>query len=94
MSGVGEEIGEFKKEQRNERFEKFQEEIMPKITELKIGNYEEDLYRVKLYLIDGVCFFYPKSDKVLICRDNKWISNGANWIKKNVINNQIYATGL
>lgn len=33
----------------------------------------------------GVVDYYPKADKVLIRRENKWNTKGLNWLKKHII---------
>ena len=33
----------------------------------------------------GVLDYYPKANKILIRKDNKWVSQGLKWINKNLI---------
>ena len=71
---------------REEREERFVENYLPKLKE-KIGGiiYVDPVQ--KNYLFEtgkyGRIVFYPKSNKVHLCKENKWIKPGLQWLIKN-----------
>lgn len=71
------------REKRLERFENYKEELLTlghKIREFE-GQGKFMIENTKFGIID----YYPKANKVLIRKDNKWIYGGLRWIIKNLI---------
>lgn len=81
-------MGLYIKGKREKRGEDFKEEILPKL--LKKGYYTECNETYTKYTINitieqfGIIDFFPKKNKVLIRKDNKWLENGRNWLIKNL----------
>lgn len=80
-------LGQMKKAIRQERVEKAQPWIEnlknnPEVISLE---YLEDLGK---YIINtdkfGIIDYFPKANKILIRRQNKWITRGLNWIRNNI----------
>jgi len=74
--GIGKQII---REERNERFE---DEWLEKITESpKVTQYQMANGGYIFWLNDGnIIDFYPKANKLLIRRKNKWIKPGLKWL--------------
>lgn len=72
---------------REERNERFVEKMLPEL-KAKYEVYERDNGS---YTIDetpfGVIDYFPKANKVLIRKDNKWHDMGMKWMRKNLLNN-------
>jgi hypothetical protein len=69
------------REERKERFEdKWLQLLLAKTNVCHNKEMERyEIWHQKFRTID----FYPKSNKVLIRKDNKWCTNGLNWLIKN-----------
>ena len=71
------------REDRNERFVK---EHLGYLAISYDVEYYEHSHRYTIYNTPfGDLDFYPKANKVLIRKDNKWIKPGLNWIYKNLL---------
>lgn len=82
-------VGLYTKILREERFENF-ENYKEKLLEL---NYNISEFEAQgKFTIEptefGIVDFYPKSNKVLIRKENKWIKGGLRWIIVNLLNNK------
>lgn len=78
--GIGKKV---LREERNERFEdKYLEQIKSKYEVYGDANSGK-------YTIDdtefGVIDFFPKANKILIRKENKWMTGGLKWIKENLL---------
>jgi len=83
-------IGEFyhdlrdeKKEIRLNLVETFETHILPQLE----AKYDVFKGKNSNYIIDselGVIEYFPKSQRLLIRAENKWLSNGLNWLKINL----------
>jgi len=75
-------LNEYRKEQREARFKRFETELFPKLYKLGIiyrhHNDGYGVYTTKYGRLD----FYPKADKVLIRENNKWIRDGYKFLSK------------
>jgi hypothetical protein len=82
-------LGIYNKSLREKRLERFETHIL----DLERQGYEivennhkytidTDTQEVKFGIID----YFPKANKVLIRKDNRWIKPGLNWILKNLLN--------
>lgn len=79
------------KADRERRYEIFKEKFLPKLnklsdeaicTEVSHGKFTAytDLY--------GLVDLFPKSNKILIRKDNQWISNMIDFVTKKLLNNE------
>jgi hypothetical protein len=77
-------LGAANKIMREERIERFEEEWLPLLKEKATVHYSELLNR---YWIEnkkmGVIDFYPKANKILIRKENRWVKPGLQWLIKN-----------
>lgn len=71
-------------------WKKFKEDIFPLITkEYSVKEFPPPKSYFKVYdTYFGDLQIYPKSNKVLICKDSEWINQGMEWLLDSVINNQ------
>lgn len=69
-------------ERRSRREQKFRSELLPLLSRYK----PEDLGD-KITLTDqrGKIDVFPKADRLLLRRNNKWISRASVWIRKNLL---------
>lgn len=82
------ELKVIKDKQRNERKRSFLEsniieQLKNKNIEVKAGNNENYIINIKNEI--GKLTYYPKSNKLLIHKENKWLNDGLKWIIKNLI---------
>jgi hypothetical protein len=80
-------LGLHTKAMREERSERFKEDWLPKLLMQAVIVTEFGLPQLK-YEIEsrkpfGTVDFYPKANKVLIRKQNKWINPGLKWLIKN-----------
>jgi hypothetical protein len=80
------ELGDIYKQNRNsirsERQSNFETNILPLIKcDVYIGKNGQFIFDSNLGVID----YFPKSKRLLIRAKNKWIHNGDNWIKENLL---------
>ena len=75
------------REVKNERFEDtWLPRLEDRITKQNIA-YNADMFRYTITTNShGIIDFYPKANKVLIRKDNKWIKPGLKWLINNMIN--------
>jgi hypothetical protein len=77
-------LGMANKVMREERIERFEEDWLPLLKEKATVHYSELLTR---YWIEnkkmGVIDFYPKANKILIRKQNRWVKPGLKWLIKN-----------
>lgn len=70
---------------RTERDERFKSEYLDRVGLQYDVRYLERMERYTIFNTPfGDLDFYPKANKVLIRKDNKWIKPGLNWIMKNL----------
>lgn len=70
---------------RNDRNNKFKSEYLDRISLQYDVEYLESMERYTIYNTPfGDLDFYPKSNKLLIRKDNEWKKPGLNWIMKNL----------
>ena len=80
MSEAGKEFGEFIKDLRETKEKYFNEVILP-----KLHNYHYDNAGTICMDTDyGLIKFYPKADKVHLCKQNKWMKGVEKWVKLNL----------
>lgn len=80
-------LGLYKKAKRAERMEKFIEIAQPILEKNFSIDINERAGRVSIETVQyGVIDYYPKSDRLLIRKDNDWKTFGCSWISKNLIN--------
>jgi hypothetical protein len=75
-------LGIFRKVLREERMEKFEENWLEKITSSpNITQYQMRDGGYIFWFKDGnIVDFYPKANKLLIRKQNKWIKPGLKWL--------------
>ena len=81
----------YTKSMREGRLERFEESYLPQLREKYDVVYDESNYK---YTVDtdtqnnkyGVVDFFPKANKILIRRVNKWKKPGLQWIVKKLLN--------
>jgi hypothetical protein len=80
-------LGIGKKLIREERLERFEEEWLEKITNSsKVVQYQILDGKYVFWMADGnIIDFYPKANKLLIRRKNKWIKPALKWLIENLI---------
>ena len=70
---------------RDKRYEDFKSETLPILKEC-YDVIERDNGSFSIDILDhGIVDFYPKKNRLLFRRENRWISNGLNFIKNNLI---------
>ena len=69
------------REERNERFEK---EYLGKIKEKYIVTYDDN-HKYTICSSKGMIDYFPKKNKLLIRKKNKWIKPALKWIINNLI---------
>jgi hypothetical protein len=80
-------LGQMKKVMRQERVERAQPWLENLKNNPKVISFEylEDLGK---YIINtdkfGIIDYFPKANKILIRKQNKWITKGLNWIINNI----------
>lgn len=80
-------MGHMNKALREERTERFEENWLEKLSE-KCDVTQRILQGCHTFTIEpyGTIDYYPKANKLLIRKDNKWIKPGLKWIVTNIIN--------
>lgn len=81
-------MGKMKKAIRQQRLERF-EDYIPKLEAREIKVYEFDGAKHTLDTQTdefGIVDFFPKANKVLIRKKNKWEEHGLKWLVKNLLN--------
>ncbi len=84
MSEEWEQFRELSKEVRQERLKNFEEKWLPKFTEvsdMKLVDKEALKYSVTMEKW-GEVYFFPKANKVLIKKENRWIERGLPFLIK------------
>jgi hypothetical protein len=82
MSELGDLYKEIKDDIRNKRQSNFETNILPLIKcDVYIGKNGQFVFDSEFGVID----YFPKSKRLLIRVQNKWIHNGDNWIKENLL---------
>lgn len=80
-------LGAANKIMREERDERFREEWLPKLMKQEVVVTEYGLpqrkYEIESRKPFGTIDFYPKVNKVLIRKQNKWVKPGLQWLIKN-----------
>ena len=77
MSETGKEYGQFVKQRREERYSQFVNTILPAIKSLGYDVIQRNDF--------GFVIFYPKGDRLLLCKQNKWLYGGFSWIRKHIL---------
>lgn len=79
-------LGLYTKSLKEGRLENFKQSYLPLLLK---RNYEvakdNNKYTIDTYSEFGILDFFPKANKILIRKDNKWIKPGLQWIIKNLI---------
>ncbi len=70
---------------REERSDKFEDNFLSKLKESFKVDYDANMGRYSITSDDGIIDFYPKANKVLIRKKNKWVKPGLNWLLKNLL---------
>lgn len=74
------------REERSERFENYKDKL------LKAGYNLTEFEAKGKFTIEptnfGIVDYYPKSNKVLIRKENKWITGGLRWIIGSLLNDR------
>ena len=70
------------KERRSRREQRFRSELLP-----LLSRYNPEDLGDKITLTDsrGKIDVFPKADRLLLRRNNKWISRASVWIRKNLL---------
>jgi hypothetical protein len=79
-------LGLYTKSLREGRLENFKQSYLPLLLkkDYEVAEYNNK-YTIDTYSEFGVLDFFPKANKILIRKDNKWIKPGLQWIIKNLI---------
>jgi hypothetical protein len=81
-------LGLHTKALREERMERFKEKYLPLLEKKAMIAINEGQGRVTINNGKfGVIDYYPKANKILIRKQNKWIKPGLQWLVKNLIQN-------
>jgi hypothetical protein len=78
-------FGILKKAEREENEEYFVTNYLGLLKQ-RVGTiYQDPLQRNYLFETEkyGRVVFYPKKDRIHLCKENKWISSGLQWLIKN-----------
>lgn len=79
-------FGLYTKALRENRKESFEEKWLNELAkEYRVEIPSEGKYIIRTERL-GVLEFYPKANKILIRKENKWIKPGLKWIIKNLLN--------
>lgn len=70
---------------REERSDKFEDNYLLKLKESFKVDYDENMSKYSITTDDGIVDFYPKVNKILIRRKNKWIKPGLKWLLDNLL---------
>lgn len=76
------------KSQREKRGEDFKEDILPLLLKKYYVECDEFYSKYTINLDElgfGIVDFFPKKNRLLIRKDNKWINGGKEWIKTKVL---------
>lgn len=87
MSEAGKEFGEFVKELRENKYEFFKSEVLPKIIDSEeVENINEECFSFAVTTKNyGVIDIFPKANKIRIRRKNKWVKPILPWLRKYII---------
>lgn len=87
MSDLGDSYKELKQQQnsiRQMRDNKFKTELLPLLGS-KYDVYEGNNSSFIIDSDKGVIEYFPKSKRLLIRAENKWVTNGDEWLKSNLL---------
>ena len=90
MSETGKEYGQFVKQRREERYSQFVNTILPAIKSLGYDGIQRNDFGFEFIVSKkgfGRVIFYPKADRILLCKQNKWLYGGFSWIRKHILKN-------
>lgn len=91
MSETGKEYGLFVKQRREERYSQFVTSILPAIKSLGYEVIQRNDYGFEFIVpkkgFGWVIFYYPKGNRLLLCKQNKWLYGGFSWIRKHILKN-------
>lgn len=90
MSETGKEYGQFVKQRREERYSQFVNTILPAIKSLGYDVIQRNDFGFEFIVSKkgfGRVIFYPKGDKLLLCKQNRWLYGGFSWIRKHILKN-------
>ena len=79
MSEAGKEYRQFVKQRREERYSQFVNSTLPAIKSLGYEVIQRNDYGFEFIVPKkgfGWVIFYPKGDRILLCKQNKWIYGG------------------
>lgn len=76
---------EFRQQYRDSRLKRFEETILPQLEAYDVTNPSYGKYTIFTPEYDFVDIF-PKANKLLIRKSNKWLNGAEKWIIRNVFN--------
>lgn len=76
-------MGLYSKVLREQRYERFEEDYLPRLKELVPIEFSVDKYVIDTKRF-GKLDFYPKVNKVLIRKENQWKKPGLKWLLTNI----------
>ncbi len=83
-------MARYRKEKREERQVKFvNSPVFDQLKDKYIMHWDDDATKFTVFTDTekhGTIDFFPKANRVLIRKENKWINSGLNWITKNLLN--------
>ena len=88
MSETGKEYGQFVKQRREERYSQFVNTILPAIKSLGYDVIQRNDFGFEFIVSKkgfGWVIFYPKGDRLLLCKQNRWLYGGFSWIRKHIL---------
>lgn len=71
------------RQNRDERLEQFKKTILPQLDAYEVNNPAYGTYTINVPEF-GVIGIFPKSDRLLIQKENKWLNGAEKWIIKNI----------
>lgn len=81
-------FNKIKKAKRQEKVEIFEENYLDKILDKGFDVTPFDGIKVTISNVSdeiGIIDFFPKANRLLVRKQNKWFSNGVNWIENNIL---------
>ena len=76
----------FAKKEREKKQQDFEKTLLKELKEkYKVISYPEQCKYSIWNTIHGIVDYYPRADRILIRKDNHWISDGLAWINQNLL---------
>jgi hypothetical protein len=70
---------------REERSDKFEDSYLPKLKDSFKVAFDANMGKYSISTDDGIVDFYPKANKLLIRKSNKWVKPGLKWLLTNLL---------